>query len=328
MADYGTVYVGAKKNGVGSYGLWKSVDFGNHFTKILNEIQVSEIFVNPVESQIILIGTLNGIYKSIDGGNSWVNKLLLANEVYEIRRDSKGNCYAATEQGFYKSIDDGENWVLQGDTYRYRGLAIASDDTLYCGRNYDGIGVWKSTDKGANWTQIKALANPLWNIAVDWWYPNILYYSSYTDGLYKSIDGGYNWQMIHYWESYGGAIEIRPDNDNVLLDGVSGVPPSVLYSRISKDQGNTWLTVTVLPYGRIMQFAFEALNNSIVYATGIGLYKSLNGGDDWTLLSSLNTVLSSVGLAKIHLECCIIVYQKPTRQMSFNQFQKNVIRVN
>ncbi len=124
----------------------------------------------------------NGIYKSTDSGQSWqllpstvsnTPTTLYANGdfdfVWDIITDhtdlDEDVVYAAVINGIYRSRDGGTTWaaVLAGDSVatgllaQYTSITITPSGVLYAtisgNRQYSGI--WRSTDQGDNWTQIK-----------------------------------------------------------------------------------------------------------------------------------------------------------------------------
>ena len=131
---------------------------------------VSALAIDPSTPATLLAGTDTGVFKSIDGGQSWVaanGGLIRAPQVkvnaIAIDPVSTGVIYAATSGGVYKTIDGAANWTainagLVGQTPHLIVIDPASHSTLYVGVEDDtadlGNGVFRSTDAGATWTRI------------------------------------------------------------------------------------------------------------------------------------------------------------------------------
>ncbi len=226
-------------------GVWKSNDAGTTFYPIFDDhIQsIGALALDPNDpDNTIYIGTGepwprnsvsigDGLYKSIDGGNNW-NKIGLENSErianIIVNPDNSDEVYVA---------------VLG---------ALWSDN--------DERGVFKSTDGGETWENILFVNNSTGcaDLAMDPSNSNILYASmwefrrtawSFNSGgdnsaLYKSIDGGKNWNKIHvgFPEGKLGRLAI----------GISESNPNTLYTVIESEKNEDK-----------------------------GLYKSINGGENW-----------------------------------------------
>ncbi len=126
-AGTGEGYEGAL--GIKGSGIYKSIDKGESWSLLssttLNDDfhMVNRIIVDPDNPDILLAATSNvvnsesdfdsGIFKSIDGGNSWTRKCFGADWVQQIvaTPNDFNILYAAIHsKGVYKSIDAGETW--------------------------------------------------------------------------------------------------------------------------------------------------------------------------------------------------------------------------
>jgi hypothetical protein len=123
------------------------------------------------------------------------------------------------------------------------------------------VGVYKSTDRGATWTQTSFA--PLsettlsqgpyrtWGqkMAIDPTNPNVVYFGTGANGLFVTKDGG------NTWSSVSGVPAASPDGSG-NYPGITGI----LF-----DPGNT--------------------NNIFAASNGNGVYESTNGGASWSKLS-------------------------------------------
>ncbi len=200
-----TVYAGAASGGV-----WKSVNGGTTFKPVFDKQPVQSIgavTIDPSNPKVVWVGTGeswtrnsvsigDGIYRSSDGGESWVNMGLKNSEriakILVDPADSK-TVYVAVpgklwsdsdERGVYKTTDAGTTWslILKGPNPSTGSSMIALDPknprTLYAGM-WDfrrkgwtfrsggdsagapsGSGLFKSTDGGATWSDLNAKSNP------------------------------------------------------------------------------------------------------------------------------------------------------------------------
>ena len=144
--------------------------------------------------------------------------------------------------------------------------------------------------------------------------PNIVYVGSGEanirgnvgegNGIYRSLDGGKNWD--HVWQAEGqiGTIVVHPDNENVIFAAALGSPfgpgPARGVYR-STDGGKSWQRVLFVDNDTgASDVAFDENNPNILFAgmwqtrrkpwtmqsggPGSGLYMSRDGGDSWKKL--------------------------------------------
>ncbi|NQZ43165.1 MAG: glycosyl hydrolase [Flavobacteriaceae bacterium] len=186
---------------------------------------------------------------------------------------------------------------------------------------YASGGLWHTQSNGISFEPVmdNAVTQNLGDIAVDWkngilWAgtgENNASRSSYAGiGLLKSTDNGKTWEHVGLSDSHHiGRILINPDDPNEVVVGVTGH----LYSTNSErgiyktnDGGASWTkTLFVNDATGIIDMACSPENFDIQYAaawqkdrkawdfigngTGSGIYKSTDGGDSWTLVSTADS---------------------------------------
>jgi photosystem II stability/assembly factor-like uncharacterized protein len=183
----------------------------------------------------------------------------------------------------------------------------------------DGGGVWKTTDGGTVWKPIfdKEPVASIGALALAPSNPSIIYVgtgvntifadSSYGDGVYKSVDGGENWQHVGLNDTrHIGRILIDPRNPDVVLVAAMGHSSGPNEERgvfRSADGGRSWKKVLYKDnVTAAVDLCFEPGNPRVVYATlwhgvrkpgqkgtsfepGSGLYKSVDEGLTWTQIT-------------------------------------------
>jgi len=205
--------------------------------------------------------------------------------------------------------------------------------TFYFGAT--GGGVWKTEDYGINWKNISDgfFATPsIGAIEVAQNDPNILYVGTGSDGLrsnviegrgiYKSIDGGKNWNFIGLKDvGQIGAIRIHPNNHNIVYVAAIGIafrpnPERGVYKTL--DGGKTWKKIlSISNKTGIYDIEFLPSNPEILFATAWkaerkpwsiisggdptegGIYKSIDGGSTWDKITSglPQTLIGKIDLA-------------------------------
>lgn len=233
---------------------WKRISMGQEFPRDI----VVAIVVNPNDPDVIYAGMQNaGIYKSIDGGNSWqpANKGLTIATIDSlvINPDDPNTLYAGIRSGgVFKTTDGGITWLavnqgISADEYANSQTSIIaisprSPETIYF---LPGNGTYnQSVNGGLTWRSMTNACPALINsLAVS---PDnseiLLAASESTDGceagIYKSIDGGKSWGLV--FQKPGGWID-PGNNFSISLDGKVVLFNMGSYgSYLSSDEGSNW----------------------------------------------------------------------------------------
>lgn len=243
--DLFTFYMGATGGGV-----WKTTDgglsWGNISDKHFKAGSIGAITVAPSDHNVIYVGTGSadprgnvspgiGMYKSTDGGQSWVHiGLDKAGQIGEIVVHPSnpdwvyvavlGNVFGPSpERGVFQSKDGGEHWeksLFVSD--RTGAIDLDMDPSnpriLYAGMwtaqrkpwtFIDGSeegGVWKTTDGGQEWTKVKGglpqglvgrvgITISPANTKRIWVQQEAK--DETKGGIYRSDDGGESWKRVN-----------------------------------------------------------------------------------------------------------------------------------
>ena len=255
-----------------------------------------------VDSAGTVYATANsGIYKSTDGGQTWVSVVgdLPVLSVQAIAADpvNVGTLYAGTNEAMYKTVNAGTHWSLlnipAGTSFEQ--IAVAKSNPNYVYATTNGSYVYQSSNGGTTWTQSSFGLSGGWSgpsvttaIAVDPTNPLLVYTATWRGELFKSVDGANSWSVIgggnNYWI---GQLAIAPTSPTTLWAVNDAYYTSYGNILKSTDSGNTW-TNAGQPAGPEdgSSIAVDLSNPGISYvSTSQGLYKTTGGGT-WTLLFS------------------------------------------
>ncbi len=178
--------------------------------------------------------------------------------------------------------------------------ALAVDSTnpqaVYAGTGSSGAGsgVYKSEDAGRTW-QLASNGLPkedVRTLAVSHASPPTLYASVGGGQVFASIDGAQSWTRLGTYEltGFGGQLVVAPGNADLLFaaEDVRGAYRSL-------DGGHNWLAVSRgLPQGEggdvcAQSVAVDPADSNVVYLgtgcgyfSGNGVYKSTDGGENWS----------------------------------------------
>lgn len=251
--------------------------------------RIADLAVNPKNhSEYYIVVASGGVWKTTNNGVTF--KPLFDNEgSYSI--------------GCVTIDPSNENiiWVGSGENNNQRSVAY-------------GDGVYKSLDGGQSWTNVGLKTSEhIGMITVHPEQSNVVYVAAYGSvwssggerGIYKTTDGGKNWERILHVSDNTGFNEIHmdPRNPQVLYATahqrrrhvwtyVSGGPESAIYK--SEDAGKTWNKLeTGIPGGDKGRIALSIhpTNPDYVYAMveGHGFYKSTNRGASFQFMNDYNT---------------------------------------
>jgi photosystem II stability/assembly factor-like uncharacterized protein len=292
-----TVTVDESKEGVlyagGTSTVYRSIDAGATWKPYKEGLPpnsaVTSIEIDPVNPQVLLASLQdNGVYRSTDSGVSWnrLSSRLPVEGVSVIAIDPKGTgetLIGTYLEGLYVSRA-GREFIRSapGLTLFVRGLASdAGGRRLYAGALLGGIFV--SDDNGEAWQNRGLLDRNIFDVQASPSEPGTVYVGTGV-GLSRSRDSGQTWSDLIPRVSYLTAMAVDPRNRRIIYTGS-------LAGRLSRsaDGGATWKQAgRGLPYLTILSLAVDGRDGT-VYASldGGGIYRSVNGGLDWTRSSSL-----------------------------------------
>jgi photosystem II stability/assembly factor-like uncharacterized protein len=246
-----------------------------------------------------------------------------------------------------KKTDDEKKGGMTADTFsglkfRSIGPAVASGRVVAIAVNpknkfeyYVGVasgGVWKTVNDGTTWTPVfdKEGSYSIGWVTLDPNDPSVVWVGAgesnsqrsvaYGDGIYRSDDGGKNWQNLGLKKSeHIGRVVIDPRDSKVVYVAAEGPlwgPGGDRGLYKSADGGKTWKAVlTISENTGVVDVAIDPSNPDIVYAAAYqrrrhvftlidggpesAIYKSTDAGATWNKLKNgLPTVdMGRIGLA-------------------------------
>lgn len=263
--DPDIVYAGAASGGV-----WKSTDACQSWRALWNEqdtMAVGSVAIAPSAPDTVYVGTGEwtpgwspsfpgtGLFVSTDGGSTWTQHTSLAS-----RRVARV-------------------LVSPGDANR---VYVAGDS-----------GFERSTDGGATWTTIQA--GEISDAVLDPADANTLYINVRNDGIYKSTNGGDDWNKLGAGPTGADADWVRlAIVDSVANGGDFLVAKRSGTLRTSNDGGTTWITLSGSHGGASFHawcnlVAVAPDDEDIMLAGGSTQFqRTTNGGTSWSTLSGMH----------------------------------------
>ena len=270
-------------------GVYKSVDGGDNWTNVglNNSERISKILVDPTSTDTVYVcapGKLwsdsdeRGVYKTTDGGKNWTKVLKGANA-------STGCSMMSMDRQNPKTIYAGMwDFRRQGWTFRSGGDGPNSPS---------GSGLFKSTDGGANWTELnetsaKGLPAKPWGrvaVTVAPSKPNVVYAVieavAPKNGLYRSDDSGQTWTALDrsanmIWRPfYFANLIVDPKDENKVYK-----PDGPLI--VSNDGGKSFSNISGGAHGDFHDVWVNPNNtDNLITGDDGGVWYSYDGGNRW-----------------------------------------------
>jgi photosystem II stability/assembly factor-like uncharacterized protein len=328
------IYVGTGEANAGGgslaydgVGVYKSFDQGVTWEHkgLINVGSIGKVVVHPENADIVFVAAMGhlfknneerGVYKSIDGGDTWEQVLFLSDStgaidlvmhpenpdliyaaMWERKREAANRQYGGITSGIYQSKDGGQSWeeLKMGlPTHASQkgriGLAIAPSNpaTLYAiYARTDGWldGIYKSTNSGTSWNRVGEVGS----VPFMWWFGKIMVDPFDEDrvfvpalDLFRSVDGGNNFTNVSdgmHVDQH--ALYIHPQNTSLVIAGNDGG----VY--ISENGGTRWTKKNTLPITQFYtcEIDFQTPTNFYGGTQDNGTIRTLSGSvDDWEFI--------------------------------------------
>ena len=298
--DPATIYVGAWKNSVDG-GLWISHDRGKSWTEPvrLKGQPVHALAQAPSDSHILYAGTLEGVFRSSDGGATWTQiSPPDSHEIHEIESLAvdPGNAdtvYAGTWHLPWKTSDGGKTWrnIKQGLIVDSDVFSIIVDPehphTVYLSAC---SGIYKSENAGTLFRKIQGIpteARRTRSLMQDPEKREVVYAGT-TEGLYKTVNAGKTFERMTDADVVVNAVYVDPGDSNrvLLATDRSGV-------LTSQDGGATFTPSNQgISERKVAAVLVDRDNPELLYAGVVndkkygGVFRSSDGGAHWEQLGT------------------------------------------
>lgn len=263
-------------------GVWKSMDGGKSWENMgLKESrQIGKIIIHPRNSNIVYVaaegsvwgpGGDRGLYKTTDGGKTWV-------KILEISENTGVNDIA---------MDPRDPEVLYATSEQRRRHVFTK-----IGGGPESA-VYKTTDGGKTWSKImKGLPNVHiggMSIAISPANPDVVYLimeaADKQGGFFRSTNRGASWEKMSDYHSAGQYFNvIFPDPVDV-----NKVYAMDVVSKVTFDGGKTWKDLGLS--GRHVDdhalWIDPSNTNHLIIGGDGGIYETYDGGENWLFKSNL-----------------------------------------
>lgn len=314
--DLNYLYLGSR-----SGGFWKSTDGGQNWqgssTEFLPATGVNTMAVSPGNRDSVIInlrnarnGTSHGIYRSTDGGATWVQTAFNPSniswtglgengQIYQLAYHPSiaGKVYIGTNRGLYISDDDLQTWtqVLPNADITHiqfhptdTNLVYVYDD-YYWGSNGDRILI--SQDGGQTFSPSDLLSGNSGSnveIAVSPICPDCLYAAS-ANGVWKSTDKGQSFKFMTNPSGVCDGFAVSDQDTSIMIYGMLDIFRSddggQSFSQVTNWSINSNRPFSGSQYVHADLREIRSHNGEFFIGTDGYLAKSTNTGQDWQRLS-------------------------------------------
>lgn len=309
-SDPDIVYVGTGSDGIRSNiiigrGLYKSTDGGEtwEFKGLRETGQIGAVVVHPTNPHVVWVAALGspfgnnperGIYKTLDGGETWTQKLFVSEQTggidLELHPTDPNTIYASmwraerkpwtiisgddgSEDGIYVSRDGGETWEMKTEGLPSHligkidfAVTPADPSRVYAlvETTPDQEGLYRSNDEGETWHLVSnyrpLMDRPFYytNVDVDPVNPDRIFVN--CTGFYVSDDGGLNWERRSTPHGDNHDMWINPDDTDIWIQSNDGG------ANVTFDGGRTWSTQHNQPTAELYQVDLDDRDPYWLYA--------------------------------------------------------------
>jgi len=285
-------------------GIFKTRDEGRTWTPVNNGLSdrvIQTLAVDPNDANVVVAGSPTGLFRTADGGASWVQiPLLIGTKSILFDSVTAGVVYAASleSDGVYRSTDSGVTWTrfragLNGNLVVHLSTSPVSGAVFAV----NGLGAVYRLDRGGStWTFAGAglpgtgqtLAHPTISGEV---------YAATVDGIYRSTDNGATWNVSLASTTMHPFTFAASHDGSVVYCGSLDAPGMVA----TVDHGASWANLNLglqnLFVGGLA--TFPGPTGSVLYVASTGLYINYDGGPAWQVFEGFNKIVNDVQVSPL-----------------------------
>ena len=284
-----------------SNGIFLSKNSGDDWEKMSSPtmpVNLNSMAIDPRRNSTIYAGTSWRPYKSTDSGQSWrliKTGMIDDSDVFAVTIDPRNaeHIIASACSGIYESFNGGDKWAkIQGIPSQSRRTRDLVQHPTVAGTVYAATteGFWMTTNGGKSWAMTTQRNLEINSIAVHRDEPNRVYIGTNNYGVMVSNDSGKNFTQTNDNFTSRFTYSVTPDvsQANRLYATTQNTASSGGFVFTSMDAGKSWTQARGLDINRVSPFAVlqdRVDPNRMFLGTNLGIFRSLDRGTSWTLLT-------------------------------------------
>jgi hypothetical protein len=331
-SDNNYVYLMVENQDSNDQGLYRSMDHGFHYSRIVSFPPDGRVAVGVSMSGTVFASFDGGLWRSGDHGDTWTGPL-----------NTEPDCEGEPDAhyiGFHPTNPNTVYLTQRNQLYQFNGWQTTSVNTTtinpvypdlqahqlvfdptdpltgYLAASHDGSGLYKTTDGGSTWTPTSLTNVPIRSLLLVTHTHGVTLYAGTIEGdglpgrIYRSLNNGTSWEILEEFPDLSiTVLEVVPDDPQHLFAGTAGstgqYPDSFLFQ--SRDAGETWAKSDFGQYlpgcgDWTADIAVDPRNTDHVFvanANNGNMCHSVDGGQSWVAPYYIWVLSRGIGKASV-----------------------------
>ncbi len=264
--------------GTGGAGVYRSIDSGRTWAAVnsgLSALTVNTLFADDFS---LYAGTTNGLFRTIDGGQSWTRVLVTTGSFGTTyitagavgMFDNRKVLFVGSSNGVFRSFDDGATWEYYNrgmSSTQYITTLLFFNRRVFAGTPNEGVYYISPDSTNASWVQPFQGLSPLSVTSFTTFANQRIFAGTNGSGVFVSTDIGPTWNPVNTQLDNPSVTAVTTFGDRIYAATSIGVYATA-------NLGRFWTNIStgfpIRAAGTLLPFAghlFAAAGSNILRAT-------------------------------------------------------------